>query len=145
MTTIYDARLLLVDDNADLLRLLCEQLQDAGYRHIRTARSCAAARACFAAEQPELMILDEPTNGLDIEATVEVREIILRLAKEKGVTFLVASHLASEIEKMCDKVLVLHEGEMLSFDTKEEALRLHPSLEDYFLAKVRDKKGTVIL
>ncbi len=60
--------------------------------------------------QPELMILDEPTNGLDIEATVEVREIILRLAKEKGVTFLVASHLASEIEKMCDKVLVLHEG-----------------------------------
>ena len=55
------------------------------------------------------------------------------------------SSLASEIEKMCDKVLGLHEGEMLSFDTKEEALRLHPSLADYVLAKVRDKKGTVIL
>lgn len=95
--------------------------------------------------EPELMILDEPTNGLDIEATVEIREIIIRLAKEKGVTFLVSSHLASEIEKMCDKVLVLYEGEMLSFDTKEEALRLHPSLEDYFLAKVRDKKGSVVL
>lgn len=95
--------------------------------------------------EPELMILDEPTNGLDIEATVEIREIIIRLAKEKGVTFLVASHLASEIEKMCTHVLVLHEGEMLSFDTKEEALRLHPSLEDYFLAKVRDKKGSVVL
>lgn len=101
------------------------------------------AQALFG--RPSIVLLDEPTNGLDIEATVEVREIILRLAKEKGVTFLVASHLASEIEKMCDKVLVLHEGEMLSFDTKEEALRLHPSLEDYFLAKVRDKKGTVIL
>lgn len=95
--------------------------------------------------EPELMILDEPTNGLDIEATVEIREIIIRLAREKGVTFLVASHLASEIEKMCTKVLVLHEGEMLSFDTKEEALRLNPSLEDYFLAKVRDKKGSVLL
>ena len=95
--------------------------------------------------EPELMILDEPTNGLDIEATVEIREIILRLSKEKGVTFLVASHLAAEIEKMCDKVLVLYEGEMLSFETKEEALRLHPSLEDYFLAKVRDKKGSVVL
>lgn len=95
--------------------------------------------------EPELMILDEPTNGLDIEATVEIREIIIRLAKEKGVTFLVASHLAAEIEKMCSKVLVLYEGEMLSFDTKEEALRLHPSLEDYFLAKVRDKKGSVVL
>ena len=91
------------------------------------------------------LFLDEPTNGLDIEATVEVRELILRLSREKGVTFLVASHLASEIEKMCTHVLVLHEGEMLSFDTKEEALRLHPSLEDYFLAKVRDKKGSVVL
>ena len=78
-------------------------------------------------------------------STVEMREVILRLAKEKGVTFLVASHLAAEIEKMCDKVLVLYEGEMLSFDTKEEALRLNPSLEDYFLAKVRDKKGSVVL
>ena len=95
--------------------------------------------------EPELMILDEPTNGLDIEATVEIREIIIRLAKEKGVTFLVASHLASEIEKMCSKVMVLYEGEMLSCDSKEEALRLNPSMEDYFLAKVRDKKGSVVL
>ena len=95
--------------------------------------------------EPELMILDEPTNGLDIEATVEIREIIIRLAREKGVTFLVASHLASEIEKMCSKVMVLYEGEMLSCDSKEEALRLNPSMEDYFLAKVRDKKGSVVL
>ena len=95
--------------------------------------------------EPELLVLDEPTNGLDIEATIEIREIIIALAKEKGVTFLVASHLASEIEKMCSHVLVLYEGEMISFDTKEEALRLHPSLEDYFLDKVREKKGPVVL
>ena len=59
--------------------------------------------------------------------------------------FLVASHLASEIEKMCSKVLVLYEGETLAWETKEEALRLHPSLEDYFLDKVREKKGPVVL
>ena len=58
MDTIYDAKILLVDDNAELLALLCEQLRGAGYGHIRTAQSCAAARICFAAEQPELMILD---------------------------------------------------------------------------------------
>ena len=58
MDTIYDAKLLIVDDNAELLALLCEQLRGAGYGHIRTAQSCAAARVCFAAEQPELMILD---------------------------------------------------------------------------------------
>ena len=58
MDTVYDAKILLVDDNAELLALLCEQLRGAGYGHIRTAQSCAAARACFGAEQPELMILD---------------------------------------------------------------------------------------
>lgn len=58
MDTIYDAKLLIVDDNAELLALLCEQLRGAGYGHIRTAQSCAAARTCFGAEQPELMILD---------------------------------------------------------------------------------------
>ena len=58
MTTIYDAKLLIVDDNADLLRLLREQLEEAGYHHIRAAQSCAVAMASFAAEQPELMILD---------------------------------------------------------------------------------------
>lgn len=41
MTSIYDAELLLVDDNPDLLRLLCEQLSGAGYHHIRTAATCA--------------------------------------------------------------------------------------------------------
>lgn len=58
MDTIYDAKLLIVDDNAELLALLCEQLRGAGYGHITTAQSCTAARGCFAAEQPELMILD---------------------------------------------------------------------------------------
>lgn len=58
MTTIYDTHILIVDDNPDLLRLLCEELGGAGYRNIETAPSCAAARAAFAARQPELMILD---------------------------------------------------------------------------------------
>lgn len=63
MDTVYDAKLLLVDDNAELLALLCEQLRGAGYGHIRTAQSCATARVCFGAEQPELMILDFRCSG----------------------------------------------------------------------------------
>lgn len=58
MDTIQQAHILLVDDNADLLRLLCEQLSGAGYQHIRAVQNCAAAQAAFAAEIPELMILD---------------------------------------------------------------------------------------
>lgn len=95
--------------------------------------------------KPELVILDEPANGLDIEGIIQVREIITRLAKEQGVTFLVSSHIASELEKTCDKVAVLHEGKMLTFDTMEHALQYQPTLEDYFLAVVRDKRGGVVL
>lgn len=43
MNSIYEVRILIVDDNKDLLRLLCEQLSGAGYRHIQTAANCAAA------------------------------------------------------------------------------------------------------
>lgn len=95
--------------------------------------------------EPELIILDEPANGLDIEGIIEVREIIQKLSIDKGVTFLISSHIASEIEKTCNKVAVLHEGEMLSFERMEDALKLSPTLEDYYLEKVREKRGPVIL
>ena len=58
MTTIYDAEILLVDDNPDLLTLITDNLHTAGYKTVRTAKSCAAARAAFAAHRPALMILD---------------------------------------------------------------------------------------
>jgi ABC-2 type transport system ATP-binding protein len=95
--------------------------------------------------EPELLILDEPANGLDIEGIVEIREIILRQAEEKGITFLISSHIAVEIEKTCNKVVVLHEGEMLSLDSMEDALKRNPTLEDYYLEKVREKRGPVEL
>lgn len=95
--------------------------------------------------EPELVILDEPTNGLDIEGTVEIREIIKKMAEQKGTSFLIASHLAPEIEKTCNKVAIVHEGELLSFETMQEALRLNPALEDYFLSKVKDRRGAVVV
>ena len=58
MTTIYDAEILLVDENPDLLTLITDNLHTAGYKTVRTAESCAAARAAFAAHRPALMILD---------------------------------------------------------------------------------------
>ena len=58
MTTIYDACILIVDDNPDLLALLTEQLRGAGYTHLTPAASCASARAAVSAHKPDLMILD---------------------------------------------------------------------------------------
>lgn len=93
---------------------------------------------------PKLIILDEPVNGLDIEGVVEVREIIKRLA-EQGVTFMISSHMASEIEKTCTKTAVMYGGELIAFETMESAMRLHPSLEDYFLSVVKDRRGEIVL
>ncbi len=95
--------------------------------------------------EPELIILDEPVNGLDIEGVVEVREIIKRLNKEKGVTFLISSHMASEIEKTCNKVAVMYEGELIASSSTEDALKLHPSMEDYFLSVVKEKRGEIVI
>lgn len=69
------------------------------------------ARALLAG--PELLILDEPTNGLDPEGIVEVRETIRRIAGG-GVTVFLASHLLAEVERVADRVLVIHLGKILA-------------------------------
>lgn len=58
MQRIQDVEILLVDDNPDLLALLCQTLQGAGYTHLRTAGTCAQARAAFAQSEPGLVVLD---------------------------------------------------------------------------------------
>lgn len=60
---------------------------------------------------PEVLVLDEPTNGLDPEGIAEVRELILKIAAE-GKTILLASHLLDEVEKVCTHVAVLQRGEL---------------------------------
>ncbi|WP_394760204.1 ABC transporter ATP-binding protein [Flavobacterium sp.] len=61
---------------------------------------------------PEILILDEPTNGLDPQGIHQIRDIIKHIASQ-GTTILLASHLLDEVEKVCTHVLVLRKGEML--------------------------------
>ncbi|CAI9685153.1 ABC transporter ATP-binding protein [Elizabethkingia anophelis] len=58
---------------------------------------------------PQVLILDEPTNGLDPEGIIQIRNIISDIAKQ-GITIIIASHLLDEIEKICSHVIVLKEG-----------------------------------
>jgi ABC-type multidrug transport system ATPase subunit len=59
---------------------------------------------------PEIIILDEPTNGLDPQGIVDIRNLILKLRNERGKTILVSSHLLSEIEIIANRMLIIHQG-----------------------------------
>ena len=59
--------------------------------------------------KPEVLILDEPTNGLDPEGIIQIRELISKIASQ-GITIIIASHLLDEIEKICSHVIVLKQG-----------------------------------
>ncbi len=63
---------------------------------------------------PSLIILDEPTNGLDPQGISDIRNLIQYLAKEEGKTILVSSHILSEIEQMASHILILHKGKKLA-------------------------------
>lgn len=59
---------------------------------------------------PELVILDEPTNGLDPDGLIDIRNLILNLNQERGTTFLISSHQLSELEKIATHVGIIHNG-----------------------------------
>ena len=63
--------------------------------------------------EPELVLLDEPTNGLDPEGIAEMRALIQRLNRERGFTVLFCSHLLSEVEQLCDRVAILNQGNLI--------------------------------
>jgi ABC-2 type transport system ATP-binding protein len=79
---------------------------------------------------PELLILDEPSDGLDPEGIHEMRQTILRLHRELGLTILLSSHLLNEVEQLCSRIAVLNEGRMVFEGTlaatkqREEWVRL---------------------
>jgi ABC-type multidrug transport system ATPase subunit len=62
---------------------------------------------------PELIILDEPTNGLDPQGIADIRNLIIMLSKERGKTVLVSSHLLSEIEQIADSMLIINKGKKI--------------------------------
>ena len=78
-------------------------------------------------KDPDVLVLDEPTNGLDPEGIHEVREYIRKIADEKNITVLISSHLLGELEKMCDRAIIIKKGKIIQFmdlnsDSKEKKI-----------------------
>jgi ABC-2 type transport system ATP-binding protein len=73
--------------------------------------------------RPKVLILDEPTNGLDPSGIREMREFIRYLAEKEGLSVLVSSHLLSEIQLLCDRVAIISKGRIVKTDSVESLLR----------------------
>lgn len=69
---------------------------------------------------PQVIILDEPANGLDPMGMRELRDLILTLNKERNITFLISSHLLDELQQLCNSLIVIREGELIWHGDLEE-------------------------
>ena len=74
--------------------------------------------------KPNLLILDEPTNGLDPEGIKQLRDLLTKLAKEEKMAILISSHNLAELESFCNKVSIIQNGEIIETSTLEEAKRV---------------------
>ncbi|MDD2197842.1 MAG: ATP-binding cassette domain-containing protein [Bacteroidales bacterium] len=107
---------------------------------------------------PEVLVLDEPTNGLDPEGISEVREIIINLSK-LGKTILLASHILDEVEKVCSDVIILKQGKIISQGSVNELLsekhmvilsadnneNLYSQLSNYKRIEIVEKRSDCLL
>ena len=94
------------------------------------------------AHDPPVLIFDEPTVGLDVMNALEMVKVIREL-KEEGKTILFSSHIMSEVEKLCDRIGILHRGRLLAMGTLDElrAATGEHYLEDVFLHFVKEAEG----
>lgn len=96
--------------------------------------------------RPKLLILDEPTNGLDPAGIKELRDILKRMAHEEGVAVMVSSHLMSEMELMCDRVGVIVNGTLRSVQPVAELISsVSPDHEEYVFHVSTPEKAAEIL
>lgn len=104
-------------------RLKLEEYADrrAGKLSLGNKQRLSLARALL--HRPELLILDEPANGLDPAGIVEVRGLLRRLADEEGVTVFMSSHLLDEVEQLADRIGIVHKGVLIEEVDRAELRR----------------------
>lgn len=99
---------------------------------------CGLAQALL--HKPKVLILDEPTNGLDPAGIKELRDILKKLAHEENVAVIVSSHLMSEMELMCDRVAIINNGKILGVKTLKDLItQANGTVSHRFMVKPVEK------
>lgn len=122
----------------DLARDMIQRFSIPGRQKIKTLSKGQArqvALLCAVAHRPELLVLDEPAGGLDPAARREFLETSIQLLNESGTTILFSSHYMTDVERLADRIVMLHGGRVL-IDTELDELR-----ENYSLAMVQRLDG----
>lgn len=99
--------------------------------------------ACALIKKPKLLILDEPTNGLDPLGIKELREIIKNISEEMNVTVLLSSHILSEIENICDRIFIIDNGYIIDEIDVEDMKSHEMSLEQEYLKLTSGSVGQI--
>ncbi|EOP63221.1 MULTISPECIES: ABC transporter ATP-binding protein [Bacillus cereus group] len=89
---------------------------------------------------PKLLILDEPTNGLDPAGIRELREFIHKLVKEENMSVFISSHLLSEVQMICDRVAIIHKGKMITVAPIEELIKTASDRVEWVVTPVSKAK-----
>jgi len=119
-------------------------LEKVGERVVRTLSKGYRQRVGLAqaiVHDPAVLVLDEPTAGLDPIQIAEIRELIRRLAAEEGRTVILSTHILAEVEAICQRVLLIAFGR-LRLDARLDELRQQGSLEEVFLREVEIAAAT---
>ncbi|MDF2677421.1 MAG: ABC-type multidrug transport system, ATPase component [Bacillota bacterium] len=101
----------------------------------------AIARAFI--NHPKIVILDEPTNGLDPIGVVEIRNLIKELSVKENINFIICSHILSEIQELCNKVSIINKGELISEGYVKDLLK--QEFDEYYIDTSDLQKAKVIL
>ena len=94
----------------------------AGTLSLGNLQRLALARALL--HEPELLVLDEPANGLDPAGVIEIRELLRELAAERGVTVFMSSHILAEVDRLATRIGIVHRGRLVE-ELDSEALDRH--------------------
>ncbi len=94
--------------------------------------------------EPDLLILDEPANGLDPAGIREIRQLIRHLASDRGIAIFVSSHLLSEVELTCDRVAIIHRGRTLAMGPVQELLERGGAERLLFRARPADRAAEIL-
>lgn len=91
--------------------------------------------------KPELIVLDEPSSGLDIESQVEIRNILSKMSSTTQTSFLISSHNITEIKNICNKISIINNGKILETKLTQDIEANFASLEDYYMNIITSSKA----